>query len=490
MILQWFVLATLAAVLLILISRSHKRMNFLTIIHSLVFMGLTIYLFATEELPTTYFSSAYFLADHLVIYESLIAGFIFFLSAVYALGYIESLLAAKEMSRKNIKLFYISFNVLLLVIILAFFSNNLALFWVFLELTTLLSAVLVVTLNAKENVVAALEYIFIASTAMLFSLIGLILLFAISQQQSGTGTINWTALLLQASSLSPPLLLLASLFIFVGFAAKSGLVPFHTWLPYTHSKAPSAVSVILSASILNVGMYGLIRLSAVMQHTTKALFFSWVIMIFGLLSIAVAGFVMLQRTNLKKVIAYSSIEHNGFMLLAIGLGTPLALFWVLFYLLAHSLTKALLFFSAGIVHRQYDLLDVNKIKNLLTLQPVASWGLILGGVAIIGMPPFALFLGKVFIVTQIGSFSPTLLVVTLLLLLLVAGAFASFVTKAFAQNDNASEEKYNTPITMKFPIIFLLILLILLFFLGLFPESWFQTFLWSIVQDVSGGIIT
>ena len=353
------------------------------------------------------------------------------------------------MDRSSLKLFYVAFNVLLVAITFAFFSDNLALFWILAELTTAFSSVLIVTLNAPKNIGATLKYIFITSTCMLFAFIGLILIFTLTENNLGTGTLNWSSLMNIASTLSPAILFAAFIFTFVGFAAKSGIVPFHAWLPSAHSKAPAPVSAILSGSVTSVGIYGIIRMYAIVAQTSELPKISIFLIAFGIISMVVAALTMLHEVNLKKLIGYSTIENMGFILVGLGLGTPLAVFWTLFYVLAHSFTKASLFFSAGIMHHQFESVRMERIKNAFKLQPFASWSLILGTIVIIGMPMGAIFLPKISILLQSADYSPFLLGGLLVIFLFAASAFGIFLIKLLSGKEEGHDATKALPCTVK-----------------------------------------
>ncbi len=465
------------ALALILLSRSHKEMNAFSVLHTLVFLAIGLYALLTTTIPAFEIGNKYFYVDHLSIYEVLIAALLFFLASIYASGYVESLMQAKELHRNNLKIFYTAFSLLLTTATLAFFSDNLALFWIFAELTTVFSAALVAILSAKENIDAAIKYIFIASGAMLFSFIGLIFLYTLSGEVLGSGTLNWTVLIENAALLSPKMLTASFVFLFIGFAAKSGIFPFHTWLPDAHSKAPSAVSAILSGVLLNIGMYGILRMYSIVRQTQAESLVSQFLLGFGLLTVAVAVLNMLLQKNLKMLIAFSSVEHMGILLLGIGVGTPLALFWTLFYILAHSLTKASLFFSAGILHRQYESNLVQDMRDVFSLQPVAGWGFVIGSFAIIGMPPFPIFSAKLFILLETFGFSKSLVFAVLLLLVIASAAFARFLIEAFTRSSKETGVErpditllpYTVRDGMKFPILSIIFMVLAL---GVFfPES-------------------
>ena len=202
-----FTIIGLVILALILASSSSRTIHTLSLLHPLIYLGLSIYILFSVKLPVFYLENNYFFIDYLSLYFLIITAVIFTLGALYSMGYINSLIKAKELNPKNTKLFFVAFNLLLICTTMAFFSNNLALLWIFIELTTLFSAVLIVTLNAKGNIVAALKYVFITSTAMLFSFIGLVILFAATKTIGvGTaGTLNWNVLMSQAQQIPPDL---------------------------------------------------------------------------------------------------------------------------------------------------------------------------------------------------------------------------------------------------------------------------------------------
>jgi hydrogenase-4 component F len=490
MILIAFAVSAAAALVLIALSRDSRQMNTVVIAESAVFAALVGYILLFEPLPVSTFmvGSQYFFMDHLGVYEVLITVIIFTLAAVYARGYVESLLESGELGKGSLKFFYGAWAMLLFIITLAFFADNLALFWILAELTTIISAMLIAILSARENIDAALKYIFVASVSMLFAFVGLIFLFETSRTVLGSGTLNWTVLMQHASVLPAGMMLASCALIFVGFAAKSGIFPFHTWLPEAHAKAPSAVSALLSGVLLNVGIYGIIRVYAIAHQTPAVTTLSAFLGLLGILTIAIAALSMLPQKNLKKMIAFSSVENMGILLVGLAVATPLAIFWVLFHIMAHSFTKASLFFSAGILHRQYrsrissDATD--EILDVFRHQPLAAWGLIIGGLAITGTPLFPVFFSKLFILLELGRVSLFAVAVVLVLLFIAACALGYFVITNFTRvsaGDTPEILPYLTPVTMKVPIIILLALILVL---GVVFTSGEVSFLNQIVAEL------
>jgi hydrogenase-4 component F len=471
MILLAYILVALAALAVIGFATTHRRMNSACILHAFLYTVLTVYVILFQQVPVSSFliGSQYFFMDHLGLFEVLIASVIFTCAAVYAGGYVGSLLMSGELEKGSLKLFYASWTMLLLVLVLTFFSDNLALFWICAELTTVLSAMLVAILAARENIDAAIKYIFIASASMLFSFVGLIFLFETSRSVLGNGTLNWTELMQHAAAFPPGMLAAAFALVFIGFAAKSGIFPFHTWLPEAHAKAPSAVSALLSAVLLNVGIYGILRVWAIAHQTPAAATMAPVLGLFGFLTVAIAAFSMLPQKNLKKLVAFSSVENMGLILIGIAVSTPIAIFWVLFHIMAHSLTKASLFFSAGILHRQYrsrlSTDAVDEIRDVFRYQPLAAWGIVIGGLAITGMPLFPIFFSKLFILRELGMVSLPALFVLLVLLFITTAALGYFVITAFTRitppDAPPDVEPYITPLTMEIPLVFLIGLIVI-----------------------------
>ncbi|PPD57319.1 proton-conducting transporter membrane subunit [Dehalogenimonas etheniformans] len=476
--------AVIIAAVSFLLGRFHPQtdgrlLNSLLIAESVVYLGLAVWL-AVSDLPRFLVGNHYLFADTFGAYEILITTVLFLLSAVYSRGYLASLLERGEIERSLLGLFYGAFALLPLVLVMGFLANNIALMWIFAELSTLFSVVLLVTLKARENITAALKYVFVTSTAMLFAFIGVIVLFALSRSAVPGGTLNWTDLMSAASAIPPKLYTFAFVLLFIGFAAKSAIVPFHTWLPTVYVRAPSVVAVI-SGAVLNLGLYAIIRLYAIGHRAGDDSFLNPFLITFGAVSIFVAALALIARTNTKKVIAFSGVEQAGLILIAIGLGSPIALFWALFHKAGNALVKALLFFSAGIFHRQYNSNKFFAVKSPFRLQPLAAWGLILGSAAAVGTPTLPVFLAKFNVLSVMASQALPLFIAVLAGFLLVAAGFGYYLVRAFSQPDDETIQPYITPLAMKAPIV---AVLIGLFALGVYLPGWLNTTLNTIVSDL------
>lgn len=490
MIAYLYPLITLIVLILLYLQHHHKGMSILSVIHSGATLLITCILILN---PDSWADEApFFHLDHLSLLMMAITGIIFTCASLYAVGYISGLVQAGELHRRSLRIFYIGFSLLLLATIMAFASPDLARFWIFAELTTLLSALLVAILAVRDKIDASLKYIFVCSTSMLFSFIGVIFFFELMRMTTGTGTLNWEEILMQAEHFDPGMLTIACIFFFVGFAAKSGISPMHTWLPEAHAKAPSAVSAVLSGAILNVGMYGILRMTGVIHHTGIFREISLLFLVFGVLTMFIACFSMLKEKGSKKIIAFSSVENMGFMLFATGIGTPFAVFWTLFHMLGHSLVKAGLFFAAGIFHRQYlshKPEEEDRIGDLFRLQPFAAVSCILGYLALIGVPLFPLFLSKFGILIEAGKISLLLPLTALILFTVAAVALFRFLIGILGEvfEKDTLPEPYYAPLWMRLPIIILLIITIIL---GIIMVPGEEKFLLAAVKDIGimGGL--
>ena len=470
------------------VQHSHRPMSLLGVGHSAATLLLTIaVLFSPGEWDT---GSSLFRVDHLNMLLMLITGVIFTCASIYAVGYIDGLIRTGDLNRRSLRIFYIGFSLLLLVTTMALYAPNLAQFWIFAELTTVFSALLVAVLAVKENIDASLKYIFVCSTSMLFSFIGIIFIFELIRQATGTGSLDWQIIREQAVHCDSGMLGIASIFFFIGFAAKSGIFPLHTWLPEAHAKAPSAVSAVLSGVVLNIGIYGILRMVGIVHQTTIGSQTSLILLIFGVVTMSVACLSMLRQTGIKRLIAFSSIENMGFLLLASGIGTPVAIFWMIYHMMGHSFVKAGLFLSAGILHRQYRSHtpgEEDHIGDLFRLQPFAAVAFIIGSVAIIGTPLFPLFLSKFGILLEAAKVSLYIPLITLVLFALAAASIFRFLLTAMGETfpEGEAPEQYVVPGWMKAPVVFLLIIS---FLMGVMMIPGEEAFLTAAVGDIGLGV--
>ncbi len=271
--------------------------------------------------------------------------------------------------------------------------DNLGLLWVAIEATTVVSALLVGITRTPQAIEAAWKYLILGTIGLGFALLGTLLAYASSVPALGetSEALAWTRLVAVAPMLDPTMLRLAFLFALVGYGTKMGLVPFHTWLPDAHSQAPSPISALLSGVTLNAALYALVRFHLVAIGGLGEGYSSTLLIGFGLLTIAVALPFMVAQEDLKRLLAYSSVEHMGILALAIGFGGPLALLGGTLHMGLHSLAKSSLFLSAGELVQQYRTRRLSRLRGALGAAPIAGGAFGAGIVLLAGLPPSGIF---------------------------------------------------------------------------------------------------
>jgi hydrogenase-4 component F len=260
-------------------------------------------------------------------------------------------------------------------------------------------------------------------------LFGTILLYFAAEQtlgSEGMTALLWTHLAAVKGHLEPRVLGLAFVFLLVGYGTKVGLAPLHNWLPDAHAEGPTPVSAVLSGLLLNVALYAVIRCKALVEGSVGTHLPSRMLMTFGLLSALLGAFFLWRQRDIKRLFGYSSIEHMGIITFAFGLGGPVANFAALLHMTVHSLTKSSIFFTAGHASQTAGTQQISDIRGLVGISPTIGWGLMLGSIAILGMPPFGVFASEFLILTTAMREHPWS---TPFLLIALAVAFAAIFTR-------------------------------------------------------------
>ncbi len=370
-----------------------------------------------------------------------ILGIIGFLTGLYSIGYMRHEVEHGEISPATLCHYYGFFHLFLFTMLLVVTSNNLIVMWAAIEATTLSSAFLVGIYGQRSSLEAAWKYIIICTVGVAFGLFGTVLVYAnaVSIMPAPEQSILWTEVLKHAASLDPTLMLLAFVFILIGFGTKTGLFPMHAWLPDAHSEAPSPVSALLSAVLLNCALLVLIRYYILISHAVDSGLPARLLLIFGLLSVAVAALFILVQQDMKRLLAYSSVENMGLIVVALGIGGPLGVLAALLHTLNHSLAKTLLFCGSGNVLLKYGTRNLDVVCGMLRIMPLSAVLLAGGALGLGGMPPFNIFLSEFMTVTAgLARGHVALTIVLLLLLTLVlAGLIRMIARLLFARPPEA-----------------------------------------------------
>jgi hydrogenase-4 component F len=309
-------------------------------------------------------------------------------AAIYSIGY----MAHGNLKPGKLRLYHANYNLFIFSMLAIPVLAEPTLVWIVVELTTLCSALLVSFENTREALEAAWKYVVLSLMGAGVALFGFLVLFA-AMQAGGGGTYTWTGLVTAAPKMPPILLQTAFLLILIGLGTKVGLVPMHTWLPDAHSQAPSPVCALLSGVETTAILYVILRLFPVMQAVPGAHAETWALVL-GLISAGVAALLLLQVHDYKRLFAFSTVEHMGIILAAVGLGASAADYSAMQQIVSHSVTKSFCFFAAGATLLTVGTRDIAAVRGLIRRSPVAGAALIFGGLAITGAPPLAIFLSE------------------------------------------------------------------------------------------------
>jgi hydrogenase-4 component F len=352
------------------------------------------------------------------------------LAAAGSVGYLSAEEAAGRLTGFQVRLYFIFFGLFAALMLASLETGNLGLLFVLIEASTLASAALVGLEGKASSLEAAWKYVIISSLGVTIALAGTLFLFysASRLHLAPDLRLTWPYLFAHAHSLASASLRLAFLLAVVGYGTKVGLAPMHTWLPDAHAEAPSPASAMLSAALLNTGMYAIIRFLAIAKAGLGTDFPRVVLLVFGFLSVIIGVLFMVRRGNFKRLFAYSSVEHMGIIAVALGFGGVLGLYGALLHTLNHAIAKAVLFLSSGDIALRYHTRQAASVRGLLAAVPLTGGALLLGSFAVLGSPPFGLFLSELTIIR--AGFAGASPVLPLLLLLLLAVAFIAFARTA------------------------------------------------------------
>jgi hydrogenase-4 component F len=364
------------------------------------------------------------LVDDFNIYLVILTTFVAFTTSVFSATYIGHELATGHLSPYFLRFYHALYQAMIGAMSVALLANNVGLLWVGVEVATLSTVLMVGIYRTPEAVEAAWKYFILGSVGIGLAFFGTIVIYVVAQDVLGEGlqAMAWDSMRANAAQFDPGLMSLAFVFILVGYGTKVGLAPFHAWLPDAHAEGPTPISAVLSGLLLNVALYALLRFKMLMA-AAPATFNAGVIMgALGLVSLTFAAFMMYRRRDIKRLFAYSSIEHMGIMTFAFGIGGPVANFAGLLHMTLHSLTKSAIFFAVGHVAQVKGTQRIAEIRGLSSTHPVLAAGLALGVIAIAGLPPFGMFLSEFMLVTSTLVRQPVLALILVSGLLLSLGA--------------------------------------------------------------------
>lgn len=343
--------------------------------------------------------------------------------AAYAVEYLRRDVATGHLPSGQPRWFYLWYHFFLASMLAVATTDNLGLVWVGIEATTVFSAILVGFYRSRAALEAAWKYLMICTVGISFALFGTLLLYyaGVHGVPDEAAALSWRALRENATRLDPRLVRLAFVFILAGYGTKAGFAPLHTWLPDAHSQAPTPVSAVLSGVLLPCALYAIVRVHLIAVGTLGPAFSSSLLVAFGLLSVGVAVPFILVQHDLKRLLAYSSMEHIGIMAIAFGFGGPLGFFGGALHLVVHGIVKALLFVTSGAITQRYQTRDMSRIHGVIGALPYSGPVLLVGTLLLAGAPPSGLFLTEFSVL--LAGFTTGRAVLSILLLVGLTAVF-------------------------------------------------------------------
>jgi len=343
-----------------------------------------------------------FFLDPFNVFLVTLTAFVGLTTAIFSGPYMRVEAEHGRLNPRRLRLYHSMYQLFMAMMLLALTTNNLGLLWVALEAATLSTVLLVTLYRSPASLEAGWKYFILCGVGIAQALFGTILLYFAAEKvlgAEGVSALLWTHLSAVKGELEPTVLGLAFVFLLVGYGTKVGLAPLHNWLPDAHAEGPTPVSAVLSGLLLNVAIYAVVRCKVLVEGALDSPLPSRMLMAFGLVSVVLAALFLWRQRDVKRLFAYSSIEHMGIIAFAFGMGGAVANFAALLHMTVHSLTKSAIFFAVGHAAQKAGSQKIEDIRGLLALNPRIGWGLMLGSLAILGMPPFGVFASEFLILT-------------------------------------------------------------------------------------------
>ncbi len=424
----WFTLDAVAAVLLIptvsaailAILPGYRTSARLNVAASFLTMIAALSLLMTDR-PAP---GPYLLIDDLNIVFIVLNAVVAFTTSIFSATYIAHELETGRLTPTYVRFYHAMYQIMMFGMNLAFVSNNIGLMWVAVELATLTTVLMVGIYRTHEAIEAAWKYFILGSVGIAFALFGTILVYMAAQPVVGEGqsAMIWTLLVQHAAAFDPALLNVAFIFLLLGYGTKVGLAPLHAWLPDAHAEGPTPISAVLSGLLLNVALYAVLRFKILLAASPKAIAPGPLMVTMGLVSLIFAAFMLYRRRDIKRMFAYSSIEHMGIIVFAFGMGGALANFAGLLHMVMHSLTKSAIFYAVGHIAQVKGTQKIADIRGLTESHPGLGWGLVIGVIAISGLPPLGIFMSEFLVVSSTFAREPLLAIPLVFGLLVAFGA--------------------------------------------------------------------
>lgn len=412
-----------------------------------------------------------FYLDSLSSYVLCVIVFLSMMSTAYSIEYLGHELSSGLTDKKYVQRFYLLLNMFVASMILVVTTENIAIMWIAIEATTIISAPLIGLGFTKRELAieAAWKYIILCTVGITFALLGTFIAYYGATNIPGeSGSLSFVVLKEYAKQFNPVTMKLAFIFIIVGYGTKAGLAPLHSWLPDAHSQAPTPVSALLSGILLNTAFYGVLRFMAIVQPSVGSEFTNTLFLVFGLFSIAIASIFLMVQGNFKRLLAYSSIEHMGIISFGFGIGGKLATYGALLHVLNHAIAKPLMFFVSGKIQSRFGSTSIDRVCDVISKMPVLGVLTFIGILSLAGSPPLNVFISEFTILkaaADAGKWLP--LALFLFFVIFVFFGLLSNFGKMLFKSDCKADITFNDTHSVAFDEILSYVVMILLAILAI-----------------------
>lgn len=400
--------------------------------------------------PTTFIFQQFYLDSFNLLYIVLTT-FIATTTALFSNKYMLHNIIIKRITKRRLRLYYAMYQAFCLAMLLSLTANNIGILWVAMESATLATVLLVSLYRTPEAIEAAWKYFILCIVGIALALFGTILIYFSASQVDGitaNNAILWSKLHSVASLMDKKTITLAFVFLLIGYGTKTGLAPLHNWLPDTYSESPAPISALLSGALSSIALYALIRFKILVDASLNSHLTGNLLMGFGLLSFLVGVILLFRQRNIKRLFAYSSIEHFGLITFAFGIGGQLMTLIALVYTAVHALIKSALFLLLGGVIQLTGTQNMEKIRSLIRTVPKLGWALLVGTIAICGLPPFAIFTCEVMLFISTIHLLPWVTVLLLFGLITACAGLFKNLHPVFYGEPSLNEEAAKTDHTL------------------------------------------
>jgi hydrogenase-4 component F len=420
-------------------------------------------------------TNSFQLIDDFNIYLIALTAFVAFTTSLFSAAYIAHEVEIGRLVAHYLRFYHAMYQGFVFTMMLALTANNLGVMWVAIEGATLTTVLMVGLYRTAAALEAAWKYFILCGVGIALALFGTTLMYLAAQPVMGAGlsAMTWSEMLPRVAEFSPAILNLAFVFLLIGYGTKVGLAPLHAWLPDAHAEGPTPISAVLSGLLLNVALYVVLRYKILLAGNPEVVAPGPLMVTMGLSSLLLAAFMLYRRRDIKRLFAYSSIEHMGIITFAFGMGGPLANFAGLLHMTMHSLTKSAIFYSVGHITQVKGTQQIGQIRGMTSSHPLLGWSLVIGVIAIAGLPPFGVFTSEFLVLTNTFDRQPAL---ALLLLLGLVVGFGALIMRlqglAFGAGEGGEKSR---PIALVPLFMHLLLVLAAGIYLPRPLVAWFQT---------------